>query len=160
MSNFVVRHATPADVDEIIRLAKVMWDAMGYPDTEGPWEVDARRVLVERLGRGIEGFVVDHPSTPGALVASALATVSERIPAFWNPRGALGYLQWVSTDPVHRRQGMGRAVTEAAFAWMRSQGVTVAELHATNSGESLYRAMGCEDSRYPNLWFRIGADAS
>jgi ribosomal protein S18 acetylase RimI-like enzyme len=62
-----------------------------------------------------------------------------------------GYIQWVATDPDCRRRGYARAVLEAVLAWCDERRLPRVELHATTSGEPLYRSLGFVPGQYPGL---------
>ena len=156
MTTFTPRTGTSDDADEIVRLACVMWDAMGYAADvdDGPWRVAALGALQTRSGPTFRTVVVDHPEAPGELIACGIGVIHERMPAFWNPNGLQGYVQWVSVEPAFRRQGLGRAVTEALLAWFAASDVLRVEMHATPDGDALYRQLGFDNPTYPNLWWQ------
>jgi len=67
------------------------------------------------------------------------------------PTGRWGYVQWMATEPAHRRRGLARAVFTSILAWLSERGVANVELHATASGEPLYRSFGLGDPISPEL---------
>jgi GNAT superfamily N-acetyltransferase len=138
------RAATVADIPEIVRLAGVMFAAMGVEAEDPGWTLDGAEIVEDRLGDDLAVFVVDHPSGSG-LAASAAGTVASRLPGPLNPAGRCGYVQWVATDPELRSEGRGRAVMTALLGWFDANGVDVVELHATPYGEALYRSLGFDD---------------
>jgi GNAT superfamily N-acetyltransferase len=137
------RAATADDVDEMIRLATVMFESIGLDASGRDWINAAPTVLVDGIGRGLVGaFVVDDPTRPGRLAASAAVVVEQRLPTPHGPDGRIGYVQWVCTDPRFRRQGLGRAVMGAIIGWTRDRGVTRVELHTSPDGRALYEDLG------------------
>ncbi|WP_407988669.1 GNAT family N-acetyltransferase [Kitasatospora sp. CMC57] len=149
-----VRPAVPEDAVELVRLRGLMFEAMsGRPDPGG-WQPVAEQVLRERLDgpdelRTMAAFVVDDPDRPGRLAACAVGTLERRLPAPGHPDGLFGFVFNISTDPAHRRRGHGRACTEALVAWFDARRVTRIDLHATESGEALYRALGFHEHSVP-----------
>lgn len=149
------RAADERDADEMVRLAAVMFAAMGLA-TPDRWWADAREVLLAHLGTAAFGFVVDHPdATPGGprrLAAGAVVMLGPRLP---NPRypgpAQAGYVQWVATDPDCRRRGYARAVLEALVAWCDQRAIPRVELHATAPGEPLYRSLGFDPGEHLHL---------
>ena len=138
-----MRAAVPEDAPEVVRLRRVMFEAMSGRDTPGPWEDTAERLLREQLaGRGalIGVFVVD--AEDGGLAACAVGTVEQRLPAPSSPEGLFGFVFNVCTDARYRNRGHARAVTEALLDWFAGQGVTRVDLHATPEAEHLYRDLG------------------
>jgi ribosomal protein S18 acetylase RimI-like enzyme len=135
-----VRRATPDDAPELVRLRRVMFDAMGVDHGDPAWAAACERVLRSELASGaMAAFVVD--GDPG-LAACGVAMVGQRLPGPQNPTGRHGYVQSMATDPGARRQGHAREVFAALMAWFAENGVTSVGLHATTLGEGLYREFG------------------
>jgi ribosomal protein S18 acetylase RimI-like enzyme len=53
-----------------------------------------------------------------------------------------GYIWGVYVAPDERRQGLGRALTEACVQALRAQGCTHALLHAAPPGRGIYERLG------------------
>jgi GNAT superfamily N-acetyltransferase len=109
------------------------------------WHALALPTLRERLA-GSDGdfvaFVVDHPDRPGALAALAVGEIEYRIGNARNPRGRIGFVHSVATDPDARRRGYARACMEALLGWFRERGAGAADLNASMEGEPLYESLG------------------
>jgi GNAT superfamily N-acetyltransferase len=140
----IARAATNDDVDEVVRLAAVMYATMHHDVTNPLWLAGAHDAFVDRLGADLAVFVVDAPSGNG-LIASGAGTISTRLPAPNNLSARVGYIQWIATEVEARGQGCGRAVMNALLQWFDEQEVPVVELHATPDGEPLYRDLGFSD---------------
>jgi GNAT superfamily N-acetyltransferase len=136
------RLATAADAPEVVRLACVMFRAMGMPDPGDPWRDAAVAHFSARVGDDAIGAVVEHPSVPGRAVASGAVTISTRLPTPPNPTGAYAYIQWIATDDEFRGRGYARAVMAALLAALDGRDIPAVELHATPMGEPLYRTLG------------------
>lgn len=142
-----VRRATAADAAEVLRLRQVMIDSMTAPDSGGPtdWHAESLPTLRRRLAGSDEefaAFVVDRPDRPGALAALVVGTIDYRIGKAGNPRGAVGHVFSVATDPDCRRRGYARACMEALVDWFREVGAGYIHLTASPDAESLYASMG------------------
>jgi GNAT superfamily N-acetyltransferase len=135
------RLATADDAAEIVRLASVMYTAMGVEVTD-EWACLAETQLRSRLGDDVVAVVSDDPDRPGALRSSGCGVISRRLLAPSNLSGEVGYIQWVCTDAAHRRQGLSTEVMEGLLAWFVERAVRVVELHATEDGEPVYRRLG------------------
>lgn len=136
-------HARPAvesDAEEVVRLAGLMYASMGL-EPGADWAAAASEAFRSRLGRDVDGFVVDHPDGTG-LIASGAGVVSTRLPSPTNHPARVGYVQWISTEPAFRNRGLARMVMEALLTWFGEQGVPIVELHSTADGEHLYRSLG------------------
>jgi ribosomal protein S18 acetylase RimI-like enzyme len=149
-----VRPATPADAEELVRLAAVMFNSMGLDASAPEWQEAGRQMTRRRLGTGDMAACVVDGDEPGHLIAAGAVIVAERLPGPRNPTGRAGYIQWVATDAEYRRQGLGRHVLEGLLAWLAEQGVAVVELHATPDGETLYRSLGFGPPPNPQLVIR------
>ncbi|MCX4761667.1 GNAT family N-acetyltransferase [Streptomyces sp. NBC_01275] len=153
----LVRRALPEDAAEVLRLRQVMIDSV-FPDgatgvtgaTEAPgapdWHAESLPVLRARLaeadGGGFGAFVVERPERPGALAALAVGTLEYRIGRAGNPRGTIGYVFSVATDPDARRRGYARACMDALLEWFRAQGARQIHLTASADAAPLYAALG------------------
>lgn len=143
------RRATLDDVEEIVRLAAVMFMSMGL-DPGDDWDRLAGEALRARLGDDVEAFVVDHPDDDG-LVSCGVGTIAHRLPGPLSRAGHVGYIQWIATDEPWRRRGFSRAVMQALLDWYDERGIQVVELHATSAGEPLYRSFGFTSGDYPAM---------
>jgi len=143
------RLARPDEAADVIRLASIMYGAMGLDVSPPEWRENAERTIRERNGSDdCTVFVVEDE---GRIVSCGGVTVATRLPGPGVPTARYGYVQWMATDPMYRRRGHARAVFEALLDWLREHGVHNVELHATPEGEPLYRSYGFDDPRYPQL---------
>ena len=148
----ITRPATIDDAEEIVRLARVMFESMGAAGaSRDEWQRAGVGAVRDRLDDDLAVFVVDHPTDSGRLIASAAATLNRRLPTPFNPTGVVGYVQWVATEEDERGKGHGRAVMEALLDWLGDQGCTSVELHSTADGEPLYRSLGFHEASNPAL---------
>jgi GNAT superfamily N-acetyltransferase len=147
-----LRRATPSDAAELVRLRRVMYDAMGVDHSSPEWAASAEAVLRESLAAGrMAAFVVEEGGRP---VACGVGMVEQRLPGPRNPSGLHGYVQSMATEPEARRRGHARAVFGALMEWFAEQGVTSVDLHATELGAPLYRSFGFSEPRHLTLSHR------
>lgn len=145
------RPATPADIDEIVRLKQIIMTT-AYPfevdlDAHPDWPTRAAAAVAEMMTQAHHAFfVVDAPgSTPEQprLAGCLSAAIVRYIPGpDWGARH--GYLGDMCTDIPFRGQGLGRVLMDAALAWLREQGAESVRLEATPSAVPIYAAMGFE----------------
>jgi GNAT superfamily N-acetyltransferase len=140
----LVRRATPEDAAELLRLRQVMIDSMPGSDPGTDWHAESLPTLRDRLTSDADfgAFVVDQPERPGTLAALVVGTVDYRIGKAGNPRGTVGYVFSVATDPDARRRGYARACMEELLAWFRERGALRVQLTASPEAEPLYASLG------------------
>ena len=150
-----IRPATIEDAGEVVRLAALMYEAMGLDATGTVWRRAAVTAMAGRLGEDAMVFVADDPGTPGRLAAIGAGVIATRLPSPVNPAATVGYIQWVSTDPRWRRRGLARLITSTLITWFRDRDVRAIELHVTPEGAGLYRSLGFGPGDNPGLRIRL-----
>jgi ribosomal protein S18 acetylase RimI-like enzyme len=153
-----VRRAKPDDADALVRLRALMLASMGVEvgGPDAPWREVARQWFAEQLASPdtFAAYVVDDPAV--GVVAGAAGNVVSHPPGPWDLGTQRGHLYNVSTEPDFRRRGLARACVVALLDWFRDEiAVRQIELHATNDGIELYRALGFVEANYPTLRLRF-----
>ncbi len=140
-----IRDASVNDVEALLDLRAVMFDAMDPGGAVTDWQGPCRQILLDGLLAGdLIGAVGE--TADGAVVASGVATVRRWLPSPTNPSGLKGYIGSMATLAPWRRQGIGRRITEHLIDALGRRGVTEIELHATEAGENVYRSLGFTSS--------------
>ncbi|HLM65703.1 MAG TPA: GNAT family N-acetyltransferase [Acidimicrobiales bacterium] len=165
-----VRLATPADVDELVRLRAVMMAAVGVPydqvGSRAGWRANYAAALHEDMASDMSAaFVADEPAAPhaaagpgGHLVACGVVTRWRSIPGPGTPNGWRGYIASMVTEPAWQGRGLARAVLGELMAWCRERGISRMALHASPDGAALYRSVGfTDDLRFPEMEWRAPA---
>jgi GNAT superfamily N-acetyltransferase len=119
----LVRPATPADVEAMVRLLGVLF-AIEADFTPAP---ERQRAGLTRL--------LDDPSRRGALVAvtsagEVIGMVTIQLVVSTAEGGDSGLLEDLVVDGAHRGAGVGRRLLEAAVEWARVRGATRVQLLA------------------------------
>jgi ribosomal protein S18 acetylase RimI-like enzyme len=159
MGEVTVRWAGCEDVAELVRLRRVMFESMAI---EGSDEADVAmaEVLADGFASGAFFAAVVDGEQPGTLAACGIGMTAQRVPGPHNPTGRYGYVQSMVTDEAHRRRGFGRAVLAQLMARFAADGIVRVDLHATPSGEPLYRSMGFAEGQQPELrWSGVPRNA-
>ena len=113
--------------------------------SDAGWQVESLAVVRGKLA-DLEGdfaaFVIDQPGRPGKLAALVVGTLEYRIGRAGNPRGIIGHVFSVATDPDQRRRGYARACMEVLLDWFRERGAGSVDLNASPDAEHLYASLG------------------
>ncbi|HKY68806.1 MAG TPA: GNAT family N-acetyltransferase [Acidimicrobiales bacterium] len=164
-----LRLATADDVDELVRLRRVMMGALEVCD-EPTWALACADFLRRTLADGSAAAVVagDPGAVPSGsaaadrhrpepLVACGIGVIVERVPGPETPTGRYGYVCSMVTEPDWRGRGLATGVVEGLLAWFADRGVRKVDLHASDEGEPIYRRFGFREGRFPELRWRAPA---
>jgi GNAT superfamily N-acetyltransferase len=134
------RAADGADLARIETLIAGMFRDLGTTTVPAIWPAELRQALAVRLGRDVAAFVtVEATGTP---VAVAVGVVDLRLPSPRRPTGRIGYVEWLATDPAHRRRGAARLALVELLRWFDEQGISTVDVHASDAARSLYAGLG------------------
>jgi GNAT superfamily N-acetyltransferase len=153
-ADYLVRLATLADADVLVRHRIAMFTDMGVP-------LDAR--MLDQAFRAWLGEVMPRGSYRAWLVDAADGTVAcgggiTIIPWPPGPRYAgdrLAFVYNVYTEPPHRRRGLARLVMDTIHSWCRDEGIGSMALNASRDGKPLYESMGYAESTSPMMFLPI-----
>jgi len=146
-NNIVIQPATVKDILDVVRLRRMMFEAMGFTD---PAILDAAdRACVDYFAHAIpsgeyRGWLA--VTGTGHKVASGGVCVNVHPPGPHNLDGRLAYIMNMSTEPAYRRRGLARRIFAQIMQWIEEQAITLSSLHATELGKSLYTQYGFKDS--------------
>ena len=160
MSAFNVRRAEPGDAEQLVRLAEaVSAEPEGWLiSADGEWRSvgDERRYLKAVRRYPHAAVYVAEREADGAIIGR-LSLARDTHPA--SPHVAdLGLM--VAADA--RRQGVGRALLEAAVEWARGAGIRKLELHVFPWNEpaiKLYEQFGFAREGYRKGHYRRGDES-
>jgi GNAT superfamily N-acetyltransferase len=139
-----IRQATTADIADLVRLRRVMCEAMEF---SGPVLDAAEAVWAAYFGETIpagefHGWLAITPE--GKAVSACGVVIDRHPPTPGNLSGRIGYLMNVVTVPEYRGRGLARRIMQTALQWLDEQGVRRVTLHATDMGQPLYASLGFE----------------
>ena len=156
--NFRIRHADPSDAEQLTRLAAaVSAEPEGWRiSVAGEWRSagDERRYL-KALRR--------YPHAAVLVAEDEVGTLVGRLSVGRDPHPASTHVADVGLMVAFgaRRQGVGKALLEAAVDWARGADVRKLELHVFPWNEAaiaLYEAFGFEREGYRKGQYRRGGE--
>jgi GNAT superfamily N-acetyltransferase len=147
-----IRQATPADIPDLLRLRRLMFESMGYADQAQLDAGDAagREYLCRAMpGGAFCGWLA--LTAEGKAVGSGGVVIDHHPPGPNNLTGQVGYIMNMSTVPAYRRRGVARRIMQTILAWLEERGIQRVVLHATDQGRPLYEQLGFVDSNEMRL---------
>lgn len=135
-----VRALEPRDYPSATQLIAQMFKDLGTDSIHESWADDAVAAIDARLGSSLGGFVtVDEEDAP---IAIAIGLIETRMPSPRRPDGRIGYVEWVATSSLHRRQGAARAATTALIDWFDANDILLIDIHASAAAAPIYESLG------------------
>jgi ribosomal protein S18 acetylase RimI-like enzyme len=147
MDKFSVRKATFADIPDLVKLRRLMFESMGYTDSN---DLRASDLAVEEYFKStiptgtFQGWIAE--SSTGEILGSGGVVIDQHPPGPNNFTGKIAYIMNLCTYPEHRQRGIGRRIMEEIITWIKQANIEQASLHATDIGKRLYLDLGFNDS--------------
>ncbi len=149
-----IRRATIADLAEILRHRRLMFEEMGYNNAEA---LQAMQECSEPfIQRGlIEGSYHGWMAESSGRFAGGIGVITPAWPAHpRDPHPTKAYILNMYVYPQFRRRGLARRLMELALAWCREQGYGAVSLHASEHGRHLYESLGFQPTNEMRLIFK------
>jgi GNAT superfamily N-acetyltransferase len=147
-----IRHATVADIPDLVWLRRMMFKAMGFDDPAQLDATDAASTAYFAKAIPAEEFYGWLAVTPaGVAVSSGGVVFDQHPPGPSNLSGRIGYIMNVVTVPRYRHQGIARRIIQAMLEWLAEQNIRRVTLHATEMGKPMYEELGFVDSNEMKL---------
>lgn len=150
-SAFDVRPATVDDIPILVSYRRSMFESMGIADEtalSAMCEVMSRYLHQALPGGEYRGWVAE---AGGVVIASGGLVIQRLPPSPRNMDGRHGYIMNIYTEPAWRRKGVATAILTTILDYLRSLGVPVATLHATQDGRPVYERFGFEQTNEMRL---------
>ena len=147
-----IRQATVADIPDLVRLRRMMFEAMGYDD---PTQLEAADAAATAYFAGAIPAGKFHGwlavTAAGEAVSSGGAVIDQHPPGPGNLSGQIGYVMNIATVPRYRRRGLARRIMRVMLKWLAEQSIQCVALHTTEMGQSLYEELGFVDGNEMRL---------
>ncbi|MHA2499381.1 MAG: GNAT family N-acetyltransferase [Candidatus Hodarchaeales archaeon] len=147
IDNITIRKATTGDITTLVRLRRMMFEAMGFED---PTQLEAsdkaaKNYFSKAIPAGqFHGWLA--VTSKGSAVGAGGVVIDQHPPGPENLSGRIGYIMNLVTIPPYRRRGIARRIMQMMLEWLEEQGIQIQSLHATVSGRSLYEELGFIES--------------
>ena len=128
-------------IDEVVELRILQLKDEGAEETS-----DIRPEMRDFYKRHLaDGTFVSWLATDGdRIVGTSGMSFVEKPPYFSNPKGRIGILSSMYTDPGHRRMGIARELLSRVVQEARDYGCGVIHITASDMGVLLYQDFGFE----------------
>ena len=155
--SYIVREATLADSDALVRHRIAMFTDMGVPLDVETLARAFRTWLADVMPSGAyRAWVVEDEG--GAIVAGGGMTILPWPPGPRYMGSRLAFVYNVYVEEAHRRRGLARRVMEAIHAFCRANAIASVALNASRDGLPLYRELGYVEAPAPMMFFAIAFD--
>jgi GNAT superfamily N-acetyltransferase len=151
LPNLAIREATPADIPEILRQRRAMYEDMDYHDA------DALSAIVSVSAAYLAKAIPDGSfrgwlaSVDSRVVAGAAIIISPWPAHPYDLECRRATILNVYTDRDYRRRGIARQLMQTMIAWCKREGFARVDLHASKDGRHLYESLGFEPSNEMRL---------
>jgi GNAT superfamily N-acetyltransferase len=146
-----IREATLADIPEILRQRRAMYEDMDYKDAAALSAMVSistsylEKALAEGSFRSWLASVENRTVAGGAIIISPW-------PAHpYDLECRRATILNVYTDRAYRRRGIARRILQTVIAWCQREGLARVDLHASPDGRHLYESLGFEPSNEMRL---------
>ncbi len=146
-----VRQATLADLPDLVRLRRTMFESMGFDPAQLDAADEAATAYFSQAIPAGQFYGWLAFTGAGLAVASGGVVLDQHPPGPNNLSGQVGYIMNLSTAHAYRRQGIARRIMQVMLAWLTKQGIQLAALHSTDVGRSLYQELGFKPSNEMRL---------
>ena len=150
----IIREATLADIPEILRQRRAMYEDMDYKDPAKLAAMQAICVDYLKAAMADGSFCAWLASVGNKIVAGGAVVISPWPAHPYDLECRRATILNVYTDPQFRRRGIARRLMQFMIDWCQNEGFAQVSLHASNDGRHLYESLGFEPSNEMKLKLR------
>jgi GNAT superfamily N-acetyltransferase len=150
-SDLHIREATSADIPEILRQRRAMYEDMDCKDAAAlaAMVTISASYLAKAMADG--SFHAWLASIETRTVAGGAIIISPWPAHPYDLECRRATILNVYTDRDYRRRGIARQLLETMIAWCKQEGFARVDLHASPDGRHLYESLGFEPSNEMRL---------
>ncbi len=146
-----IREATPADIPEILRQRRAMYEDMDYNDATALSTMVS--ISTNYLAKAMAGgsFRSWLASVETRTVGGGAIIISPWPAHPYDLECRRATILNVYTDRDYRRRSIARRILETMITWCQREGFARVDLHASPDGRHLYESLGFEPSNEMRL---------
>ncbi len=141
--NFSIRFATVNDIDDLVRLRRLMFEWMNYSDNDilNANDSNNKNYFAQSIpNKSFIGWLVFNKEQKA--IASGGLVIDQHPPGPTNPSGKVGYIMNISVEPNFRKRGIAKKILREILSFLKDQNISVVSLHASKMGKELYEKAG------------------
>ncbi len=149
---FTILKATISDIEDIVRLRRIMFESMGFDNQDQLNSADkaAESYFKHAIAKNeFQGWLV--VSAKGEAIGTGGIVIDQHPPGPTNLSGKIGYIMNLVIVPKYRRKGISRDLMQTMLGWLRASEIKLSSLHASKDGKPLYVELGYENSNEMRL---------
>ncbi len=144
LDHITIRSATPADIPELLRQRRGMYEDMGYTDEVAIIGMLSTSEEYLRLAMPTGSFRAWLAVREQQVVAGGGLIITPWLSHPYDQQCRQATILNVYTDPKFRRQGIARLLMQTIIEWCRQDGMAQVSLHSSKDGRPLYESLGFE----------------
>jgi GNAT superfamily N-acetyltransferase len=144
IQNIIFRKATPADVEDLVRLRMAFLKEVQKPETRQLDDATLETALRMYFQRSVENdeFVAWLALHEGKIVATSGLCFFQIAPRFTLQDGKIAYVLNIYTLPDWRGKGLGKQIFDHILQEAKNRGYKRISLHASDDGRPVYEKFG------------------
>ena len=154
LENILIRSASLADIPEILRQRRRMYEDMHYNDSQTLDSMASLSSAYLKTAMADGSFRAWLAANGDRVVAGSAVVISPWPAHPYDLECRRATILNVYTDPEYRRRGIARTLLQTIIAWCQREGFARVTLHASDDGRHLYESLGFEPSNEMRLNLR------
>ena len=154
LETVLIRSASLADIPEILRQRRRMYEDMHYNDSQTLDSMASLSSAYLKTAMADGSFRAWLAAAGDRVVAGGAVVISPWPAHPYDLECRRATILNVYTDPEYRRRGIARTLAQTIIDWCQRKGFARVTLHASDDGRHLYESLGFEPSNEMRLNLR------